>query len=180
MIDEKVVDAYLDDYLSHYGKKGMKWGVRQKFRDQRAKSTQKKATLKKGVAQRNPTTMNKAEARNAQATADSAKRWAKGTPTKTDKRNRRDKAVTAGVLLAAGVYLTAGLVSAYGNRTVSSLPKTPSPKVGDFIRQEHATQLSSLTRMHKEGKMDAAQFKKFSETLGKRYDRKLAEALGDL
>jgi hypothetical protein len=173
--EEEIADQGYFYFLEHYGKKGMQWGVRQKFRNQRAKSTQKQATLKKGIAQRKPTPLNKAAANKAQKTADRAKRWEKGKPTKTDKRHR---AVSASVLGVVGAYVALSIVASFGNRPVSSLPKTPSPKVGDIIRQEHATQLSSLTRMHKEGKMDAAQFKKFSETLGKRYDRKLAEVLG--
>ncbi len=166
-------------YLEHFGVKGMKWGViRQRYRKAHARSTQKRASVYKNIASRDPSIHNKSMARTAQQKADRAKRWEAGKPTRLDKAHR---AVSAAWVVAIGGVVTAAIISEHGRTPTRDLPRpsrVTKSSVEQMIRNEHATQLSSLTRMHKEGKMDADQFKKFSESLAKRYDRKIAEALG--
>lgn len=166
-----------DAYLEHFGVKGMKWGViRQKYRKSRAKSARRNASLQKKVNRMNPNLANAAAARQSQRIADRATRWEKGTPTKADKFHR---AASAAFAAGLGGVIVASIISSHGQTPSSRIPHSSFGKstVEQAIRNEHASQLSSLKRMHQEGKMDSDQFKKFSASLAKRYDRKVAEAL---
>jgi len=162
-------------YLEHYGQKGMKWGVRkQKHLVNRAKRAQKAANFNKRMAKVNPNAINDQAAKRSQVKADRFKRRAQGKETGADKAIR---AVHGAVYVSAGALVVASIMSSHGKTPVNRIPKKPVSGVEATIRQAHAVKLSSLTRMHAEGKMDAAQFKNFSEALAARYDRKVVDAL---
>ena len=129
-------DQDVEEFLEHFGVKGMRWGIR---------NESKKVVL---------------------SPKDRAK-----------KRDRNIKRVhKVATTVAAGLYIAA-LLSSSGNQKASTIKPPRSKSVSDLINARRNVEISSLTRMHKEGKMDADQFKNFSTILNARYDRKVAEAL---
>ncbi len=55
-------------------------------------------------------------------------------------------------------------------------PTSKKKSAADFVNERRDTEMYSLRRMHKEGKMDKDQFDNFSKILNDRYDRKVADA----
>ncbi len=139
IIDEEV-------YLAHYGKKGMRWGVR------------KSGSLK---TKKKPLTAREKRVKNLK------------------RKQAAGKAVSA-VVTAAYVATFIGSVfsSPTTNKKYSDI-KTPTSKTksaADFVNERRDTEMYSLRRMYKEGKMDSKQFENFSKILNDRYDRKAAAA----
>ncbi len=85
--------------------------------------------------------------------------------------------VATGLVVAA--WVASLFISEAKLKTKNIRPPSSSKakSVADLINDRRNVEVSSLTRMHKEGKMDADQFKNFSTILNARYDRKVAEAL---
>lgn len=136
-------------YLEHYGKKGMQWGVR----------TAK--TAGRGVKT------------GAQATGRGTKRAAKATG-KFIKDDPKRAAFIGFGLVYAGVLIAGAL----GQKSVDSPGfGTKTQSVSDLINQERDHKVSSIIRTHKEGHIDKDQMNKFLNTLNKRYDQKLHDAL---
>lgn len=97
--------------------------------------------------------------------------------TKEQRQMRNISRALIGIKLVAGAMF---LAAALSDKRANTIPKNrsyKSPSVEQVIRNTQKTQVSSLTRMHKEGKMDAEQYKNFKKILDARFDRKVADAL---
>ncbi len=136
-----------DIYLEHWGVKGMKWGIRN----------------------------NQSSNKKVSKTGSKSKKL---TPMQI--REKRIKTLNKVVFGITATLYVASILSSLGNHKTSTIkpPKAPKAKsVADFINDRRNVEVSSLKRMHAEGKMDADQFKNFSTILNARYDRKVADAL---
>ena len=166
-----------DIYLGHFGVKGMKWGVRQRYRNYNVKRNQKTVAYNKKI-RASKYTIHKSERDLAKAI-----RWQKGKPKKADIRTRN-------VQIGIGLILY-GAIAAYGALQISQIkqimdqnkranyngkPTTRSFSVQDVINQERKTKLSALKRTYDDGFMDAEQYKTFKDAMIKRYDRKISES----
>lgn len=189
-----MIDEDVEDFLAHYGIKGMHWGIRNSRptsvsaetiakREKKAKNFDKRAARAQRSldildtktprsplhAQQMADTRQTLLNRKARAEKDAARKRA-GKLTSTQ---RKDLAIGGAVL---GLFVAAMIAD---NKPMRDIPKKRSGSVEDLIRQTQDEQMYSLRRMHQEGKMDKAQFEAFSKKLNERYDRKVADALRD-
>lgn len=148
-----------DDVLEHFGVKGMRWGVQTKRSFSSGKSRQKRT-----AAQRK------------------------------SRQERINKVVSGTILTAVAASYAVSIITTLGMTKTHDIPSWGSSDFGgsssgssyqsrtrsptDIINQERDTQMSSLRRMHTEGKMDDAQLQNFQTKLNARYDRRVAEAAG--
>ncbi len=107
--------------------------------------------------------------------------------TAKEKKQKRQKRIDKGAQIV-GTALYAAVVLSYvshilnisgGTRTSNIRPPKPerAKSVTDLINDRRSTEVSSLLRMHREGKMDSEQYSNFSRILNARYDRKVADAI---
>lgn len=176
-----------DDFLEHFGVKGMKWGQRKAVTAEVQAKRDKKAgyyTNRSANIQREIDKLDLRTPRSAMAARDIAA--TRHVLMKAKMRSDKDaEAKRAGKLssqqkknLVVGGAVIGIFIASKMSQRASSLPKgPPSNSVADVIRKTKEEQMYSLTRMHKEGKMDAAQYKAFAAKLNERYDKKIAEAL---
>lgn len=159
----------VEEFLSHYGVKGMRWGVVKKnLRTHRAREAQRVADRAREVADIRPNAINNRGAQKTQARADLLKRSAEGKQTPQDRAKK----------IAKGAILAGILVLAFGPVVPKSMaPAKPSKSVVDILKKTQGEQMSSLTRTFREGHMNADQYKNFSEKLNARYARQIAEAM---
>ncbi len=96
-------------------------------------------------------------------------------------KNKRNVKIANTVIYSVGaaMFVASILSSSEGQQRASTVKPSRAKSVTDIINDRRNVEVSSLTRMHKEGKMDADQFKNFSTILNARYDRKIAEAIRD-
>lgn len=180
-----VNDEEVDEFLEHYGVKGMQWGVRtggklgrahQKHLNNKASRLQKSAADQEALIDHYPNDPGvRYMAKKARSRADRATRRAEGNETGKDKAIRYASNATKVAMGAAFISLA---IKAHSETKVSAARPKHVDEAADLLHREYEKQLYSLRRMHQEGKMDADQFKRFSETLGNRYARKIADAGG--
>lgn len=106
---------------------------------------------------------------------------AKEKRAKSKKRKETVNKVASGVITAVMVagYVSSILAATGGTKTSNIRPPKPAraKSVTDLINDRRKTEVSSLLRMHREGKMDSEQLSNFSRILNARYDRKVADAI---
>lgn len=164
-----VDDAEVEEFLSHFGVKGMKWGaVKQNVRTHRAREAQRVADRAKLASELRPNGINLRGVQKTQDRADLLKRAAEGKQTPKD----RAKKITKGAILAGVLFVAFGPVI-----KVNTLPKTPPNAVVDVIKRTQTEQMSSLTRTFREGHMTKEQYDNFSSKLNARYARQIKDAM---
>lgn len=153
----------VDNFLVHFGIKGMRWGVRN---DKRRLARDVKLTPR----QRRARKMRRKAAKGAAIGA--------------------AKSLVFTVPFALALYALRQENSGprnfkfdppnfggYNARGNAGRARNVSQTAQEFIESQRETQMYSLRRMRAEGKMDASQFSNFAEILNKRFDRKVAAVL---
>lgn len=146
------MSSEVEDFLAHYGVKGMRWGVR------KTPSARQQAKRKKygGIRKKN---------QNAAQRAARSRRF-------------NDRVMYATTAAAAAMFV-GGLLMADRSGSGPS-PKAyakPSKSVTDLINQERKIKISAIDKTFREGFIDKGQRTQFANAMNKRYDRKIAEAL---
>jgi len=161
-----VSDQEVEDFLEHVGVKGMKWGTRKSSSDKNNNQGSKSST-------KPPLTAKQKKEKDRK------------------KQEIFNKVLSAGVATVyAAMFISSILVSAENQKfkdqnarnqnsrnQKTNITRPPKPKsAADIINDRRNVEVSSLKRMHREGKMDADQLKNFSTILNARYDRKVDAA----
>ena len=163
----------VNEFLAHYGFKGMKWGVRKEYY---------------GKAYKNATKRRAAKKLKKYGPKDRKKRTLKQKQNRIDRLNIR---VSAGVMaISAASYISALIIENKARdrawnqqqRQEDEFFKNwktykPSKPVNDLINQERKTKVDAIDKTFREGFIDKDQRDKFIESMNKRYDRKVADAL---
>lgn len=176
----------VEEFLAHFGVKGMKWGVRKKnVQAQRAKQYSAYAdrlqgriekldakTPKTPLGRANQAKRREELVKQRDKAAKNAVRKAEGKLSSDDKKHIAQTAAFLGVMfLAFAPVLNTGKMSS-SNMTVRRGKETAL----DILKRTKGEQLSSLQRTFREGHMDKAQYENFSRVLRNRYARQIAEA----
>ncbi len=175
-------DQEVEEFLEHFGVKGMRWGVQNRSLRKEAGRQEHINRLKK-ISDGTATREERAAVRKKTGTTTKPRANRElQNPKETkmlinNKRNQKVRDVATGLVVAAWVaslFISNAKLKTSNIRPPSS---TKAKSVANLINDRRNVEVSSLTRMHKEGKMDDDQLKNFSKILNARYDRKIAEAL---
>lgn len=161
------VNLKVEDFLVHHGVKGQRWGVRHPESFDRTHRVAAGTETRKLL-------LNRAKS------LDGGNNQNKIALTKQERivRNRRRVAITkfSVRVIATSLFVAAILASSHST-PVNHIKINKPQSVKDIINAERNVKVSSLKRMHKEGKMDSDQAKNFLKILNDRYDRKLVDAM---
>jgi len=133
----------IDTYLEHYGKKGMKWGVRNRaarslgfggYATRAAAKSKAKAASPKGIAKQ-----NRKDAKELKARLKSDARYEKykaNKPTAAQlKKNRQRAKVVGGVAILAGTAAAGVVLGRRGRIKISDANKMASAKSAKLVSE---------------------------------------------
>lgn len=170
-------DEEVEDFLAHHGVKGQRWGVRHPESFDRihrvaAGTETRKLNINKAknLDGGNKDSISK-EIRNKQNKIPLTKQE------RIDRNTRRVAIAKFSVRVVATTLFVAAILASNHSTPVNHIKVNKPQSVADIINAERNVKVSSLKRMHKEGKMDKDQAKNFLKILNDRYDRKIVDAM---
>lgn len=171
------VNTEVEDFLTHHGVKGQRWGVRHPESFNRvhrvsAGTETRKLNINraKSFGGGNKDAIGK-EIRNKQNKIPLTKQE------RIQRNNRRVAIAKFSVRVVATSLFVAAILASNHSTPVNHIKVNKPQSVADIINAERNVKVSSLKRMHKEGKMDSDQAKNFLKILNDRYDKKIVDAM---